>query len=145
MKNKKSVQFLVFIILIFLNVGTGQASCQIDKACVEFEDFSYSCREKKIQTDCSKFVTKFKSLLTKGNCKRSFDTKPVFDVWYCSGIKGAAALDLHYLTLALLKSKEALALYSSKQLRDTMDGAIAEEHNAKSVKLEKTLNKKTKK
>ena len=131
--------------LLALNLGNGPAKCQIEKACTDFEDASYSCREKKIQADCSKFVALFESLLSKGNCKRSFDTKPVFDVWYCSSIKGATSLDLHYSTLSKLKSKEAQLLFSSKKLRDTMDASIAEEHLASSAKLEKSLKKKSRK
>ncbi len=145
MKIKFVSKYVLLAGLLALNLGTGPAKCQIEKACADFEDESYSCREKNIQADCSKFVALFESLLSKGSCKRSFDTKPVFDIWYCSSVKGATSLDLHYSTLAKLKSKEAQRLYSSKGLRETMDGSIAEEHLASSVKLEKSLRKKSKK
>ena len=139
---KKNI-FLHFSLLAWCSVAlaTPPVKCQLFKACEKFEEFSYNCGEKKIASECSKFVTAFKGLLDKGSCKRSFDTKPVFDVWYCSGLKGAMNLDLHYKTLAGLKTKEAQELYASQKLRDTMDGAIAEEHKNRSIKLEKSLKK----
>ena len=145
MNRKTIAKFLFCTCLLSLNLGNASAQCQLDKTCSEFEETSYSCRENKIQKDCQKFVSLFKGLLSKGNCKRSFDTEPVFDVWYCSGIKGAASLDLHYSTLSTLKSKDAQFLFASKKLRDTMDGVIGEKHKTSSVKLEKRLNKKSKK
>ena len=145
MEYMKIIKSLIFIGFLSLNLANSPTRCQIEKVCTDFEDASNSCREKKIHTDCSKFVALFESLLSKSNCKRSFDTKPVFDVWYCSSIKGATSLDLHYSTLSKLKSKEAQLLFSSKKIRDTMDGSIAEEYLASSAKLDKSLKNKSKK
>lgn len=104
--------------------------CPAPKLCEKMYDDLQSC-EKGLNQECDNFVDNFRKLLQKYDCKRSFDTLPVFAIWLCDSHEGF--LD----ALAKMKTPKALELYGSQELRNTLDGHLGQEHRARSKSVEK--------
>ena len=104
------------------------SGCPAPELCEKFELDSYECSTYKKMSTCKRFVQNFGKLLEKHDCKRSFDKEPVPAIWLCAEKKGAMMTDLHYKTLSTLKFASAQKLFSSKKLKNTLDGATAEEY-----------------
>jgi hypothetical protein len=131
------VQMLVLIVgLASLSAYAEDApkECPSFSLCPELVRLTRECEENKKSPACDSFVETYRKLAPRYTCKRSFDTDPVPAIWLCD--QGAGSPGPHEKALRLLsklKSKKARAFFGSSELRLTLDGALAEEFESKSV------------
>lgn len=104
--------------------------CPTPKLCEKMYEELQFC-EKGLKKQCNRFVDNFRKVLPKYDCKRSFDTLPVSAIWHCD------SHETFLNALAKMKTSKALNLYGSQELRNTLDGDLAEEHRKKSENTEK--------
>lgn len=90
------------------------------------------------QSNDSEFVSLFKLLLYRYDCKRDYDFKPVPAWWLINSEDPEKWINF----LAGMKYKPGRILFGSKLFRETLDGAIAETYYDSSIAVGKELSKK---
>ena len=109
--------------------------CPTPKMCTDLNEDMEACKKK---SACAQFVVHYKAVLPEYDCQRSFDSTPKQEyvipaIYLCENNEELLGF------LAKLKTKEARILFGSQELRDTLDGSVAEEYMAKSIAVEKSL------
>lgn len=112
----------------------------------------HSCRHY-ADGSCERFVETFRKLLPKYDCQRSFDGDSVPAIWLSSDgemddyvdllWRMSSSRDQMFANESFPKEKEAIAeakrLFASEEFRSVLDGALAEEYEPRSKKLETQL------
>lgn len=106
--------------------------CPAPDICNKLYDSKVACE--KNHKKCDSFVSVFKKILPKYDCRRKQDTVPVPAAWLCSSFEDSLQL------LSTLKNRKAKKLFGSKELRQTLDGNIAEVFYKKSEEAGKNSN-----
>ena len=101
--------------------------CPAPRACKKLEKDRLTCEAGK---PCDPFLAEMKRLLSKYDCKRPVDTRPVPAIWLCKDVRdhatGNDGFDDALDTLSQLSSRPALELLASPALRKALDGGLAE-------------------
>lgn len=114
-------------------------NCPTPKLCEKIYENLQLC-EKGNKLQCNQFVDNFRKTLPEYDCQRNFDSTAkekyiVSAIWLCE------THEYFLNALSKMKTRKARQLYGSKELRSTLDGALAEEHLDQSKKVEKKLKK----
>ncbi len=121
--------------------------CPSKELCPKMESLYQECKRDYSAPACLQFVMTFKQLLPVYDCSRSFDrNSTVPAAWLCDGQRGNKKAPYEFedyvRLLSHLKSDEARRLLGSKEFRNVLDGAVAEEFGGKSLQIEKKLKRK---
>lgn len=122
-------------------------TCPAKDLCPKIEQEYKKCVKAGNSSGCRDFVRIFSKLLPIYDCQRPFDHSLgenyiVPAVWLCDGRRGGGypqELESYTKLLAGLKFPEARELFGSKEFRDILDGALAEEYLDKSFRAEKDV------
>jgi len=122
-------------------------TCPANELCPQIELAYQKCGKQASAPDCHDFVRLFKELLPLYDCQRPFDHSGgenyiVPAVWLCDGRRGGGypqEFESYAGLLYRLKSVDAKKLFASKEFRDVLDGAVAEEYLDKSLQAEKEM------
>jgi len=122
-------------------------TCPANKLCSRIELAYQKCGKQASAPECHDFVRLFKELLPLSDCQRPFDQSGgenyiVPAVWLCDGRRGGGyprEFESYAGLLSGLKSRDAKKLFASKEFRDVLDGAVAEEYLDKSLQAEKEM------
>ncbi|MDE2149256.1 MAG: hypothetical protein KGJ55_05355 [Gammaproteobacteria bacterium] len=131
------------------STGLAQPTCPAGAVLPKLDATYHACRHY-ADDSCHNFITAFKDVTGRYDCKRSFDTAPVPAVW----LAGDGALDdyVHLVWLVATKKEyksklyggadaEARAFFASSEFRSILDGALAEEYSEKSEAMAASLKK----
>lgn len=105
-------------------VSVSQANCPTAHLLNELYIADAQCSATKSSDACPRFIDLFEELIPAHNCRRSFDSKPVPAIW----LAGNGQLEQYVAHLSKMKSKNAVALFSSSKFRAILDGSLAEEY-----------------
>ena len=128
-----------FVFASSLASGAQPAKCPAARLLPEFDATYHECGRGVENGSCKRFVAIFRELLPKYDCRRQFDTEPVPAAW----IVDSAALEDYVRLLSELRTPDARALFGSKEFREILDGALAEDYGDKSREVEKSLASKS--
>lgn len=100
-------------------------SCPAPLLCSRMNDEMETCRSSGKR--CASFLSDYRKLLPEYDCQRPFDHTPAKDyivpaVWLCERNEDYVQF------LSKMKSKEARRLFGSPELRNSLDGALAEDY-----------------
>ena len=101
--------------------------CPAPELCKEMSRSMDGCQSGK-KDACSEFVNSYRKLLPEYDCQRSFDSTPTENytvpaIWLCEDTH-EKFLDF----LSKMKAPNSVKLFGSQELRDTLDGHLAEEY-----------------
>ncbi|MGZ3691043.1 MAG: hypothetical protein ACXVAX_06055 [Pseudobdellovibrio sp.] len=151
---------IVFAIEAPKDMKQFNVNCPTKQIKEDFDNAYHECNRGFIKKDggCEKFIELFWKLLPEYDCQRNFDKSGTTNyivpaLW----LTGDAAMEDYIRLLWIISSgkekkysnplfKNVVAksqeLFSSKEFRKVLDGALAEKYLAKSEQLEKKLKKK---
>ena len=113
-------------------------ACPAPELCEQITKDMDICKSK--SKGCEAFLSNYKKLLLEYDCQRKFDHTPRVDylvpaIWLCEN----HGVLIGYLSK--MKSANARKIFGSSALRNSLDGALAEEYFNMSLKVEKSLKK----
>ena len=138
---KVPIIFLLTLLFASISIAIVEAAeCPFPDIYIEFDRSFHKCHNGQVRKgeSCDRFVDDIEKLLSKYDCKRSFDTMPVPAIW----LFGAAMEDYIKLLYQLASGKnrtfagqwfaderrKARVIFLSPEFRAVLDGAMAEEY-----------------
>jgi hypothetical protein len=124
-------------------------TCSASKLLPTLDAAYHKCDRGFENGSCERFVQTLKQLLPEYDCQRSFDDQPVPAVWLAGDElddyvdllwRLSSSTDKRFAGKSFSKAtNDAKKLFSSKDFRKVLDGALAEDYMARSKKLEREL------
>ncbi|MDD2806265.1 MAG: hypothetical protein PHV33_11985 [Elusimicrobiales bacterium] len=122
-------------------------TCPAKELCPRIEQAYQKCANQNSAPDCQDFVRLFRELLPLYDCQRPFDHSGGEDyivpaVWLCDGRRGGGypqEFESYAGLLSGLKSADAKKLFASKEFRNVLDGAVAEDYLDRSLQAEREM------
>ena len=145
-------QLNIVVIFMFSVVSTNVCAadtnmqCPAEKLLPELDDAYHECSNGYTNGSCKQFVSAFRELTEKSDCRRSFDTSPIPAIWLANSAAFRDYLKLLY-RLAVNNNdplNEAWAegdrdtarhFFGSGEFRSILDGEYAEEYYEESLQV----------
>lgn len=118
-------------------------TCPAKRLAPEIDRAFHQCNVGYADGSCERFISLFRQLLPVYDCQRSFDATPnenyiVPAIW----LVGSAEHEDYVRLISRMRQPFAQELFSSKEFRATLDGALAENYAPTSERLERKLTRK---
>lgn len=120
----------LLITLFFISAAYASDPCARNPLCDELNDASNSCVTTLKEKSCDKFVTLFEKLMEKQVCPKE-DFK--FGIYSCDLKLGLTPVGVQYDRLSKLPFKNAIKLFSSEKLRNSLDDILSIQFKKKSL------------